>query len=103
MKKQDLLREIKEDKFLKRTDNFYEAIYIIGDYMVSGNLDYGLRTVDHGDLLHGDCTWEELLHYGTILVPEHRKAIGRKHEKLCRMYGYEMLPVHSKNHIMGWW
>lgn len=103
MKKKDLLREIKEDEFLKRTDNFYEAVYIIDDYMVSGNFDCWFRTVDHRDLLHGDCIWEELLHYGTILVPECRTAIGTKHRSICRMYGYKMLPVHHRNHIMGWW
>lgn len=102
MTKHELLESIKQDEFLERTTNFYEAIYIIGNYMVSGNFDYGLRTVDHSELLYGDCTWEELIHYGTILVPETMTAIGQKHKNTCKKYGYKMLPCKKNNHIMGY-
>lgn len=102
MKKQKILKEIEEDEFLNFTDNFFEAIYVIDNKMVSGNFDSVGRTVDHKELLHGDCTWNELLHYGTVLVPECQTAIGTKEKKLCKMYGYKMLPVHKNNHIMGY-
>lgn len=70
--------------------------------MVSGNFDHGYRTVDHADLLQEDCTYEELLHFGTVLVPENGTAIGQKHKSMCRRYGYKMLPVKKNNHIMGY-
>lgn len=101
MTKQELLGKIKADEFLHETHSFSDAVYILGDYMVSGNFVNGLRTVDHRDLLEDDCTWQELLHYGTVLVPEMHTAIGQKHKDLCRKYGYRMLPVGKKNHIVG--
>lgn len=102
MTKEELFEAIKEDEFLSFTRDFTEAIYVIYGRYVSGGFQNGYRTVDHKDLLQGDCTWEELLHYGTVLVPEEQTAIGTKCKQTCKMYGYKCLPVHKNNHIMGW-
>ena len=102
MTKDELFQAIKEDENLSFTKDFLEAIYVIKGCYVSGNFDRYGRTVDHADLLQGDCTWEELLHYGTILVPEEQTAIGTKCKETCKRYGYKMMPVHKNNHIMGW-
>lgn len=102
MKKNELFEAIKNDENLSFTNNFYEAIYIIKGKMVNGNFENYSRTVDHAELLQGDCTYEELLHYGTILVPETMTAIGQKAKRLCQKHGYKMLPVKRGNHIMGW-
>ena len=87
---------------LKTTNNFYEAIYIIGKTMISGEFDYGCRGIDHNELLVDEITWEELLHYGTILIPETMCAIGKKHYNICKNNGYKFLPVKKGNHIMGY-
>lgn len=87
---------------LKTTKNFYEAIYIVGKTMISGEFEYGCRGIDHKELLFDGITWEELLHYGTILVPETCSAIGKKHYNTCKRNGYKCLPVKKGNHIMGY-
>ena len=102
MTKDELFELIKKDENLSFTKDFYEAIYIIKGKMVSGNFDHGLRTVDHAELLQEDCTWEELLHFGTVLVPETQTAIGQKVKRLCQVHGYKCLPVKRGNHIMGY-
>ena len=102
MTKDDLFQAIKEDENLCFTKDFLEAIYVIKGCYVSGNFQPYGRTVDHAELLQGDCTWEELLHYGTILVPENQTAIGTKCKRTCQMFGYKMLAVHKGNHIMGY-
>ena len=103
MKKKELIKLLEEDEFLRLTDDFSEAIYIIDNKMISGRSnDCGYRTVDHADLLVGNCTYDDLLHLGTVLVPETKSAIGKKHKILCHKYGYHMLPVKTGNHIMGY-
>ena len=87
MTKDELFQAIKEDENLSFTKDFLEAIYVIKGCYVSGNFQRYGRTVDHRDLLQGDCTWEELLHYGTILVPEEQTAIGTKCKETCKRYG----------------
>ena len=47
MKKLEILKEIEEDEFLNFTDNFFEAIYVIDNKMVSCKFDSVGRTVDH--------------------------------------------------------
>lgn len=104
MNKQEYKQALLSCEDITITNDFYKAIYIIDDIMISGDFYQGYRTLDHNELLKAcdNVTWENVLHWGTVLVPETNSAIGKKHKNICNEHGYKCLPVKSNNHIMGY-
>ena len=96
----DALREqIEEDPSLEHNGNDRELIYVIDDIEVSGGFDYGSRGIDHNTLKYNDVSWENILKWGTILVPETEVYISDKPIKRFDNLGYERLPLND-NHII---
>lgn len=98
MKKIDFINYLMDEDSsgLTITDDHNLAIYAIDDIIVSGDFDMGMRGVDHNALLVDGIGWDELMEYGTIIVPENGTMIGDKHKNLP----YEILPLNN-NHING--
>ncbi|HHJ7970164.1 TPA: hypothetical protein ACQNF5_000759, partial [Streptococcus pyogenes] len=60
----------------------------------------GIRGYDHNELLLDNVTWEDILNWGTIIVPETKSYISNIHLAELDDLGYQMLPLNN-NHIMG--
>lgn len=97
------LRHIEEliDENELSGENPYQIIYKIGDLNVYGQFDeYGTRGVDHNILKFDDVNWEDILQFGTVVVPETRTYISDHSIEEFDNLGYERLPTNN-NHIAG--
>lgn len=99
MNKNEYVKRLIEDNEI--TKNIYEAIYMINDIMISGEFDYGCRGVDHNTLLYNDMTWDDVLNWGIVIVPETQTYISDASVMDLDEIGYERLPL-NKNHIKGY-
>lgn len=77
-----------------------EIIYEIDDIKVYGGFEYGIRGVDHNVLIDDKITWEKLLEYGTVIVPETKSYISNTNIKHYDDMDYNRLSL-DNNHIMG--
>ena len=77
-----------------------EIIYVIDGIEVYGGFEYGIRGVDHNSLLSEGVTWEQVIEWGTIVVPETRTYVSEDSQERFDLLGYERLPL-GRNHIMG--
>lgn len=77
-----------------------DCIYTIDDLSIYGDFEEGYRGVDHNILKFNDVTWEEILTYGVLIVPETKTYISDKPLALYDDLGYNQLPT-TKNHIVG--
>lgn len=100
-----LKKKISEDDELAFS-NRYKAIYVIDDLWVGGGFNEGIRSVDHWVLLDHELkslgiTWEDVLNWGIILVPETKIYISDQVNSFIeKMMQYQRLPLNN-NHILG--
>ncbi|MEN4326453.1 hypothetical protein [Streptococcus pyogenes] len=102
--KENYIKQLKqlvlEDDNLANGNGLEEAIYLIDDIVIYGGFYQGIRGYDHNELLLDNVTWEDILNWGTIIVPEIKSYISNIHLAELDDLGYQMLPLNS-NHIMG--
>lgn len=77
-----------------------EIIYKLDDLNVYGGFEYGSRGVDHNILLFNGVEWEDVLEWGTLVVPENTCYISEDPVELFDALGYDRLPLND-NHIVG--
>lgn len=76
-----------------------EVIYKIDDITVYGGFDSGIRGVDHNVLISDDVSWEELIEWGTVVVPETQTYISDEIINEFEELGYNNLPVSSNQYV----
>lgn len=83
--------------------NFMEdAIYIIDGIMIDGNYYNRIRYADHNEVKCVSVEWEQVIEWGTIVVPETKVVFGGTDAELIgEFFGFEVLDI-DDNHIMGW-
>lgn len=97
--KQELL-ELREDDEALAYGEEHEIIYLIDDIVIYGGFEGGMRGIDHNILLSNDVSWEDILQWGTVVVPETESYIGDSKVSRFEKIGYERLPL-NRNHIVG--
>ena len=97
--KKTIYNNLKENN--ETTTNLYETIYIIDDLYISGEFDCGSRGLDHNNLIGNGVTWDDLLLYGTVIVPETETYISDDQIDELDSIGYTRLPLND-NHIVGY-
>lgn len=85
--------------------NLDEVIYIIEDLHLGGGFHKGKRSIDHWVLLDKGLvaqgvTWENVLNWGVLVVPETKLYVSNAVYTPLDMLGYSPLPVDS-NPIVG--
>lgn len=98
--KRELLEMLKEEEGMS-VGREEEIIYQIDDIEVYGEFEMGYRGVDHNVLISDDVTWEELLTWGTVVVPETKTYISDNNVKRFEDIGYSRMPLNN-NHIAGY-
>ncbi|HHJ6938266.1 TPA: hypothetical protein ACQMT0_001848, partial [Streptococcus pyogenes] len=78
--KENYIKQLKqlvlEDDNLANGNGLEEAIYLIDDIVIYGGFYQGIRGYDHNELLLDNVTWEDILNWGTIIVPEIKSYIS---------------------------
>lgn len=77
-----------------------EAIYMIDDIIVYGCFVGGQRSVDHQEIKVEEVSWEDILNWGTIVVPETTSYISDVEVNELEEIGFDRLPLNN-NHIVG--
>lgn len=77
-----------------------EIIYQIDDINVYGDFEQGYRGVDHNILKYKNITWEQILTYGVVVVPETQTYISDEPIGSFEKLGYCRVPT-TDNHIVG--
>lgn len=96
--KMDLVEMLSEDeKMSKGLPD--EQIYRIDNINVYGGFVAGERSIDHNSLLFQNITWENLLEWGTVIVPENKTYISNTKIPDLDDSGYNPLPLNN-NHIV---
>lgn len=98
--KEELL-ELLEDDELMANGEADEVIYEIDDIKVYGGFECGSRGIDHNILINKDVDWEDIINWGTVVVPESMTYISDEPIEEYEDMGYENLPI-DNNHIMGY-
>lgn len=98
--KNKLIELVNDEPELAEGNGLEEAIYIIDELVIYGGFDCGYRGVDHNILKSDDVEWEEILSYGTLIVPETETYISDTIIEELEEIGYSNLP-YSSNHITG--
>lgn len=99
---EEYIEELKKaisDGELNQTDNLAETIYQIDDIKVSGDFDYGIRGVDHNVLTFDKYEWQDILEWGTVIVPESSNYISDTPIQELEDIGFNSLPLND-NHII---
>lgn len=98
----EYLREaMEEDSEMAYGNGLEEAIYMIDDLIIYGGFYGGVRSIDHQALKHDDVSWEQIIEWGVLIVPETQSYISEVKIDELDDLGYERLPLES-NHIVGW-
>lgn len=98
--KNKLVELIKDDETLAEGNSINEAIYIIDDVIVYGGFEEGYRGTDHNVLKSKDIEWEDILSYGTLIVPETATYIADQINEDLELAGLTRLPLND-NHVVG--
>lgn len=93
------LKQAISDGEINQTDNLAETIYQIDDIKISGDFDYGIRGVDHNVLTFDKYEWQDILEWGTVIVPETSSYISDTPVQELEDIGFNSLPVND-NHII---
>ncbi|MEC1177251.1 hypothetical protein P9B03_02040 [Metasolibacillus meyeri] len=94
------LRELVEEDEGLSVGESHEIIYKIDDINVYGEFYDGIRSIDHNFLRLDDVSWEELIEWGTVVVPETQTYISDAIMPEFEILGYNSLPTGS-NHLVG--
>jgi len=78
-----------------------EIIYKIDDINVYGGFEMGIRGVDHNILIDNDINWEDIIEYGTVVVPESQTYISNEPINGFEDLGYSNLPTNDNHIIKG--
>lgn len=78
----------------------YEIIYQIDELNIYGDFDCGVRGVDHNILLFDDVSWDDILTFGTLVIPESQTYISNQPILFFESLGLIQLPLNN-NHIVG--
>lgn len=101
--KKELLDLISDEEYAV-TNNIEQAIYIIDDIKIDGWDGYyeanAPRSLDHHTLLFDNTSWEEILTYGTVVVPESKTYISDTDNIELSNLGYSRLALNN-NHLVG--
>ncbi|WP_270287394.1 hypothetical protein [Enterococcus faecium] len=76
-----------------------DTIYQIDDINISGEFDYGVRGADHEILMFDNYEWEDILKWGTVIVPETSSYISDNPIQELDDMGFNSLPLND-NHII---
>jgi len=95
----DEVRSILNDDETMAVGEPEEIIYKIDDLKVYGGFEMGVRGVDHNILIDNETSWEDIIEYGTVVVPENKTYISNKSIKEFKDLGYSNLPTNN-NHII---
>lgn len=107
MNRNEYIAELKEliidEGTLAQGSSDYEIIYQIDGLNIYGGFEYGSRGTDHNILLYESdgIGWDEVLTYGTVVVPETETYISEYEIEQFEALGYERLPL-DDNHIAGY-
>ena len=94
------LRELLRDDESLSTGYQGEEIYQIDEIKVYGGFDLGLRGIDHNILLDREVTWDDIMAWGTVVVPESHTYISDSEVPEFEAMDYQRLPL-NRNHIAG--
>lgn len=94
------LQELVEELPYLAEGDVTESIYHIDDLIIYGDFQDGYRGVDHNVLKFDDITWEQILTYGVLIVPEYKHYISDTVIQLFDELGYKRVPA-TENHIVG--
>lgn len=98
----NLILENEELNYTKPT----ESIYVIDDLWIGGGYFNGIRSIDHWVLLNKELidyglTWQHILSWGIIIVPETNSYISDVTYTLLEdMYHFIRYPTNN-NYIVG--
>lgn len=95
----DELKTYLKNGEISETDDLNETIYIIDDLKISGDFDVGVRGLDHNSLIFDKQTWEDILTWGTVVVPETQSYISDKPIQELETHGFHSVPLNN-NHII---
>lgn len=84
------LHELLQTCEIELTNNFQEAIFMIDDFMISGDFCDGILGADHNVLLNENFkTLEQISYYGIVLVPETKTFFSNELPKyITEINGY---------------
>lgn len=99
--KNHLKQLLNDDPYMATGTGDTELIYIIDEIKVYGGFEYGSRGIDHWSLFCEGMTWEEVIEYGVIAVPETKSYISNTNVELFENIGYTKIPI-DNNHFIGW-
>ena len=91
---------VEEDTDLQG-DDLSQAIYMIDEIIVYGGFCGSTRGVDHNILLLDGITWDNLLEWGIVIVPEIGTYISNYSIRELEQLDYIRLPL-DDNHIAGY-
>ena len=95
--KKALIELLKENEDLKDGNSLNEAIYIIDNIVIYGGFEYGSRGYDHNILLFNGVSWDDIVSWGVLIVPETQYYFSdAKINKLSKL-GYDNLPISEFN------
>ena len=77
-----------------------EILYMIDNMVIFGGYELGNRSVDHNILEFDDVSWEEILDWGILAVPETKTYISDTMVPFLEELDYKRLPK-NENHILG--
>ena len=95
----DELKTYLKDGEFSETDDLNETIYIIDNLKISGDFDMGVRGLDHNSLIFDNQKWEDILTWGTVVVPETQSYISDKPIQELETNGFHSVPLND-NHII---
>lgn len=91
------LKELLEEDETMAIGNPDELIYQIDDLKVFGGYMDGMRGVDHNVLKFDDVEWEEIMTWGTLVVPEHQVYYSDTEIAEFESFGMQRQPL-LENH-----
>lgn len=101
--KKELLALISEEAYVL-TDNIEQAVYIIDDIKIDGwegfYSPHTPRSLDHSTFLFDNVSWEDILSFGIVVVPEAKTYICDNDNIELNNLGYSRLDLNN-NHIVG--
>ena len=75
-----------------------EVIYQIDDLTIYGGFEMGVRGTDHNSLLFEGVGWENIMNWGTVVVPETKSYISDHIVDQFENLGFKNLPTND-NHL----
>lgn len=94
----EYLREVISEDPTMQNGRDEEIIYQIDDLNIYGGFEMGIRGVDHKNLLFEGTTWENIMNWGTVVIPEERTYVSDRTIDFFENLGFKNLPT-NENHL----